>query len=305
MRIVILGSGAMGALFGGYLSKHNEVWMVDTNEHLVNTIQTKGVTIKEENVETIYRPKATTNTRNLKKADLIIVFVKSMHTVTALTHNSHLIGNETYIMTLQNGAGHESKLLGFVDENRVLIGTTQHNSSVISDGYINHGGCGITTIGVLGGNSEKVSYIAENFTKCGFDTTVSNEVKEQIWTKLFLNTAASSLTGILQVPLGFILEDIYACSLMESLAREAVMVAKAEGFTKFDPNKVIEDIKKVLTNSKGGYTSIYTDIKNGDKTEVDTISGSVVDIAKRLGVSVPYHEFVVALIHAFESKART
>lgn len=72
--------------------------------------------------------------------DLVIVFVKSMFTRAALETNRNLIGPDTYLMTLQNGAGHEKQLLEFVDREHVIIGSTQHNSSILADGYVNHGG---------------------------------------------------------------------------------------------------------------------------------------------------------------------
>jgi 2-dehydropantoate 2-reductase len=305
MKIAVLGAGAMGALFGGYLSKHNAVWLVDVDAQRVRTINEKGVTITEKEGENVFTPKALTDTSDLNEMDLIIVFVKAMFTFEALSQNRQLIGKDTYVMTLQNGAGHEARLLQFTDKDHVLIGTTQHNSSIIADGHVHHGGGGKTTIGILGGNNARVQHIADSFRSCGIKTTVSDEVKQQIWTKLFLNTAASSLTAILQVPLGFILEDPYACSLMEQLAREAVAVASAEGYEQFDAEEVIRDIKNVLANARGGYTSIYADLKNGVRTEVDTISGYVVEVAKRLGVPAPYHEFMVALIHAFEDKGQS
>jgi 2-dehydropantoate 2-reductase len=65
-------------------------------------------------------------------------------------------------------------------------------------------------------------------------------------------------------------------------------------------DNVVEDIKSVIMNSKDAYTSIYSDLRNGRNTEVDTISGSVVDSAKQLGIAVPYHVFVVQAIHAME-----
>ena len=55
---------------------------------------------------------------------------------------------------------------------------------------------------------------------------------------------------------------------------------------------------------KGGYTSIMMDIKNGRKTEVDTISGAVVAKAHELGIPVPHHEMAVSLIHALEGVKR-
>lgn len=303
MRITILGAGAMGMLFGGYLSKENEVWLLDVDKTRVQKIEADGVMIRETDGDRVLYPHAVADSTGLGEMDLVLVFVKAMYTESALETNRRLIGPSTYLMTLQNGAGHEKKLLRFADREHVIIGSTQHNSSIIGNGHVNHGGGGKTSIGLLDGNSASLTAIAENLTKCGFDCKTSDEVKRQIWTKLFINTAASSLTGVLQVPLGFILDDPNACALMERMAREAVAVANAEGGASFDEAQVIVDIKTLLANAHDGYTSIYADLKNGARTEVDTISGSVVSAAKELGVDVPCHEMVVALIHAMENKA--
>ncbi|MPM14030.1 2-dehydropantoate 2-reductase [bioreactor metagenome] len=302
LNITILGAGAMGSLFGGYLSRKNNVWLVDVNADRVARINEHGIKIREKDGDVVFHPSAVTSTQGLETMDLVVVFVKAMFTEQALEANRHLIGKNTCLMTLQNGTGHEEKLLRFADKRHVVIGSTQHNSSIIEDGYVNHGGGGETYIGVLEGDESLAQPIADNMTSCGFPCSCSKNVKKQIWSKLFLNTAASSLTGILQVPLGFIFDDPNAHFLMEQLAREAVSVANAEGFASFDAAEVIEGICDVLRNARDGYTSIYADIKSGAHSEVDTISGSVVEIAKRLGVEVPYHRMVVALVHAMENK---
>lgn len=119
---------------------------------------------------------------------------------------------------------------------------------------------------------------------------------------IFCGTEAGK-REMLQVSLGFILDDSYACSFMEKLAREAVATANAEGLD-FTEEEVLESIKTVLSNGKGGYTSIYADIKNGNRTEVDTISGSVVEAAREKDIPVPCHETIVTLIHAMENRNR-
>ncbi len=303
MKVAVLGAGAMGALFGGYLSRGNQVTVVDLSTPIVEAVNKCGVRIKEKDGSiTVVRPKATTDASNLDKQDLVIVFVKSMYTISALETNRNLIGPETYLMTLQNGAGHESKLLKFADRKHVIIGSTQHNSSVIEPGFVNHGGSGMTSIGLLDGKSDVLSSIAQSFTACGLECRTENNVQKQIWKKMFTNTAASSLTALFQVPLGFIHSDKNANWIMRALSHEAVTVANALGLD-FNEEKVIEDVETVLINAPNGYTSIYADIRDGRRTEVDTISGSVVEAAHDLGISVPYHEMVVKCIHAIEDKA--
>ena len=302
MKITILGAGAMGALWGGYLSQKNDVTVVDVSSKIVDTINNRGVLIKEKDgsVKTC-KPKATTDTSSMEEQDLLIVFVKSMFTISALENNKNLIGPMTYLMTLQNGAGHESKLLKFTNKEHVIIGSTQHNSSIIEPGFVNHGGTGMTSIGLLDGGSERLDEIARNITSCGFQCRTEENVQKQIWQKMFTNTAASSLTAIFQVPLGFIHDDKNANWIMRKLCSEAVEVANGLDLG-FNEEEVIDDVEKVCINAPNGYTSIYADIRDGRKSEVDTISGSVVEAAHDLGISVPYHEMLVKCIHALEGK---
>ena len=302
MRIAVLGAGAMGSLFGGYLSRKNDVTLVDLSQTVVDTINRDGVRIREKDGSiTTSRPKAVTDSSSLPVQDLVIVFVKSMFTVSALETNRNLIGKDTYLMTLQNGAGHESKLLKFADRLHVIIGSTQHNSSVIGPGFVNHGGSGMSSIGLLDGNSDILMPIAGSFTECGLDCHTENNVQKQIWKKMFTNTAASSLTALFQVPLGFIHTDRNANWIMRRLCHEAVTVANSLGLD-FNEDEVIADVETVLINAPDGYTSIYADIRDGRRTEVDTISGSVVEAAHDQGIDVPYHEMVVRCIHALEGK---
>ena len=99
LKITVLGAGAMGSLFSGYLSRKNDVTVVDVSETVVNAIKAAGVRIKEKdgNVACL-RLTAVTDASSCGKQDLIIVFVKSIFTIQALENNRSLIGKDTYIL---------------------------------------------------------------------------------------------------------------------------------------------------------------------------------------------------------------
>jgi len=302
MKIAILGAGAMGMLFGGYLSRENEVALIDTDPAKVDAINTLGIRILEPDGHvTAADPEAAISSDGLEKMDLIILFVKAMHSRGALQSNRRLIGPGTYVMSLQNGAGHDAVMREFASPDRIVIGTTQHNSSIVEPGVVHHGGGGEICIGPAGGDGIQIRRIAETFNNCGIETEISDNIQTKIWEKLFVNVSASALTAILQSKLGFLLENEHAWRLTRQLIREAVAVANAEGM-EFEEEKVIDGLHELLEQAKDGYTSIYADIRDGRKTEVDTISGFVVAASKRNHVPAPSHEFVVSLIHAMEAK---
>ena len=303
MRIAVLGAGAMGSLYGGYLSRKHDVILVDVNQAVVDAINANGVTIHEpDGSVTVCHPLGAVSTAGMAPVDLIIVFVKAMFSESALSNNRGLIGPDTCIMTLQNGSGHEDTLTKFVDRAHVVIGTTQHNSAVVGPGEIRHGGSGITHVGCIEGDVSRLQYIADAFCESGLEADCSADVQKLIWGKMFTNVSASVLTGVLQVPLGFIASDKNAWALCEKLVREAVAVAAADGYS-FDADEKVAEVRRVCENSPAGITSICADLSKGRRTEVDTISGSVVRASRRNGVPAPTHAAMVALVHAMEAKA--
>ena len=234
--------------------------------------------------------------------DLVILFVKSLYSRAALEENKNIIGKDTYLMTLQNGSGHEDILEEFVDKSHIIIGTTEDNGAVLGAGHIRRGGVGNTNIGMLiDDNVGFLNQVKSAFDCCGFNVKIHNNIQQLIWNKLFTNVSLSAVTGILQVKIGYIRSNEYAWNMTKTLIHEAVEVAHKLGLDA-DKEKITQDVENVTVKSPEGITSICADLCAGRKTEVDTISGSVVRAAKKAGIKVPTHEFVVNMIHAMEGR---
>ena len=304
MKIAVLGSGAMGGLFSAYLSRHHEVTVIDVNAALVDKVNAEGLEVREpDGSSQLYHPHATLSTEGMEPVDLVVVFVKAMFSEGALNNNRSIIGPDTYLMTLQNGSGHEDTLGKFVDEEHIIIGTTQHNASVSGVGVTNHGGSGITHMGCVTGSAARLQKFADAFTECGLEADTSDGVQRMIWNKMFTNVSASVLTGILQVPLGYISRNEAAWAMCCQLIREAVDAAAGLGM-EFDYDEKVSEVKAVCDRSPNGLTSIYADLRDGRRTEVDTISGSIVRAGKKGGVATPSHEFAVQMVHAMEGRGK-
>ena len=289
MRIAVIGAGAMGSIYGGHLSQHNEVILVDTNQQVVEQINKNGLLVDENGTSVCYQPKALCDTSEEKPVDLVILFVKALFSRAALENNSALIGPDTRLMTLQNGAGHEDLLKEFVSEDRVIIGTTEDNGAVLGLGHVRRGGTGVTNVGMLTEDRD------------GFLTRLKENFQYLIWDKLFTNVSLSALTGVLQVDMGYIAADEFAWKLCCQLIHETILTAAAAGL-EFDEEAVREKVRRTSLNNPQGCTSIRADLRDGRRTEVDTISGSVVRAAAKYGVDVPGHTFVVNLVHAMEGR---
>ena len=103
MKIVIVGAGAMGSLFGGLLANSgNHVSLIDIWKEHIECINKKGLLIKGIDEDKYIRINAFTNVKEIKeKPDLIIVFVKSYHTENAAREVLPLLKEDTSVLTLQ------------------------------------------------------------------------------------------------------------------------------------------------------------------------------------------------------------
>lgn len=303
MRIAVIGAGAMGSIYGGHLSLHNEVYLVDTNQAIVDHINENGLILQENGKDVVYRPHAVTSTAGLEKMDLVILFVKALFSQAALRGNQGIIGPDTYVLTLQNGSGHEDILGEFVPQNHIIIGTTNDNGAVLAPGHVRHGGEGETNIGMLVEDTEAfLPKLKEAMDSCGFKAQIHANIQQLIWNKLFTNVSLSALTGVLQVPMGFIAGNEHAWTITKRLIHEAVEVAHGLGL-EADEEAITEKVKHTSEGSPEGITSICADLRDGRRTEVNTISGSVVRASKKCGVPAPTHELIVEMVHAMEDKA--
>lgn len=301
MKIAIIGAGAMGCLYGGYLSKKNEVIMLDSYEPQVQAINERGITIVEQDGS----ERICTNVRAYlsgqfeEAVDLVIVFVKSTFTEEAVTANAHLFGNDTLVMTLQNGAGNDRKIEKYVKPENVIVGTSKHNAVNMGDGKTKHGGSGATTIGSNHRAVKTVELIADVLRQSGFMVVVSDDIQRIIWSKLFVNLSINTFTALIETPIGYMLKNHYAWDFAKRLVYEAVEVAEADG-TYFDRREALEMVRQVCIDAGDGYSSMYQDRKRRVKMEIDAINGAIVEQAKLYGVPTPYNSLIVDLIHAVE-----
>ncbi|MBP5224839.1 MAG: 2-dehydropantoate 2-reductase [Lachnospiraceae bacterium] len=302
MRIAILGPGAMGLLFGAYLSKEHEVTLYGRSEENMERIRQEGVLVTEKDgTENVYRPDARTASSGSVPADLVVLFTKAGASETALESHKALIGPETVLMTLQNGAGHEALLKRYAKEEMIMLGTTQEGSFRADPRHILHSGAGVTAMGPVTGCAERFQAVADAFSGCGFETVLSGSVQYMIWNKLMINASSSVLTAVFQMPQGYIYENKDAWELCKRLIREICAVAEADGYH-FDEEEQIARLEKHLTTQGAGRPSISVDIKNHQRTEVNVINGSVLAAAHRLGVPVPTHEIIVRVVKGLEAR---
>jgi len=281
MKIVVIGAGAMGCLYGAYLSGENDVTMLDVYEPQIASINELGITVAEpDGSENLYKKiKAMKSGEYQDIADLVIVFVKSTFSESALEANRNLFGEHTIVMTLQNGAGNDRKIEKYVSKENIIIGTSKHNSVNLGNGKISHSGNGLTTIGSNLGRIPALDSVYEILSRSGFDTEISDDIQRIIWSKLFVNLSVNTFTAITRSPIGSMIDNKYAWDFAEKMICEAVDVAEADG-THFSYMEVLNNVHQLCKDVGKGYSSMYQDVVRCIPTEIDAINGAIVEQAQ-------------------------
>jgi len=303
MKIYFLGAGALGCAIGGTLAAAgSDVTLIARDPNHVDTINRAGLGMTDGAGERVVRVKAATHCAGLEPADLVVVLVKSFHTREAMLSARPVVGEQTAVLSLQNGLGHEDILADVVGAARVLAGKTYVGGVLLGPGRIMASTQGKRTyIGELDGSiSQRVTAIADEFERAGLPTTVSDNIVGTMWDKLLINVATGALSGITGLPYGglYAVPEIEACAL--AAVAEAMAVADRAGV-----RLSIRQPHDAWALAADGLpaefrTSMLQSIEKGSVTEIDFINGSVVRAGARHKVPTPVNQALVAAIKGIE-----
>ncbi|MHC1581828.1 MAG: ketopantoate reductase family protein [Candidatus Syntropharchaeia archaeon] len=291
-RIMVMGAGALGSLFGGLLADSGyDVILVGRKKH-VDAINKNGLRISGL-TDKIIDVKASTTPVD---ADLILFTVKSYDTEKAARELR--IEKDTTVLSLQNGMGNEEKIASIIGEEHVLGGITSYGALFVEPGHIKHTGIADTFIGELNGEiTQRAKKICEMFKDAGIKTEITDNIREKIWEKLVINVGINAPTSICRIKNGMLLEIPEMKWIMEKAVEEAVEVAKRMGIKITNP---LEKVIDVATKTRENESSMLQDIKKGKRTEIDAINGIIVELGEKFGIPTPVNRTLFSLVKGIE-----
>ncbi len=298
MKVVIAGTGTMGATFGSLLKMNgNDVDFLDGWSENRDAINKNGIHFINLGKEEYIEAKAYKVSEYNQIPDLIIVFTKSMGLKNMLEDIKHLIGKNTKVMCLLNGLGHLDTLKEYVSVENIIMGVTTMTASMLGPGKFEVTGYGKTEIQDNGD-------ILEELIKTGLVCNYSENIMYSIWRKACINGTMNALSAILEANLHQIGKVENIKNIINKIVKEFSSVAKVEGIN-IEVDTLSEHIFNFTKDSFAGsrhYPSMYQDlVKNHRYTEVDYLNGYISKKAKKYGIDTPYCDFITIIIHGKES----
>ena len=320
MKVAIIGAGAIGGYVGVKLALAGEdVTFIVRGANLA-AIKSKGMKlIMADGTEHVAKNvRATNDYAEAGPQDLVILAMKA-HQVEAVARDvPQLFGPDTAVVTMQNGIPywyfsqhggalegtrvHSVDPSGIVGEripaSRVIGCVVYPASELIAPGVVKHIEGDRFPVGELdGSSSERVNRISACFANAGFKAPVLDNIRAEIWLKLWGNLTFNPISSLAHATLEGICQYPLTRALAASMMGEAQAVAHKLGIEfRVTLEKRIAGAEKVGKHK----TSMLQDIEAGRAPEIDALVGTVVELGRLTDTPTPHIDTVYALVKLLE-----
>lgn len=289
MDVVVFGAGSLGSLVGGLLAREHDVTLVGRDPHMT-AVRERGLRVAGA-FDFLVDPDAGDTVP--PSADLAVVTVKAFDTADAADALADV--DLELCLSLQNGMGNEETLAEVLDC-EVLAGTCTYGAVLTEPGVVDCTGVGEVVLGSqTGGKSESADRLARLFESAGLATEAATDMPRRLWEKLAVNAGINATTALARVENGA-LRSGPANDVATAAGREVARVAASEGVD-LSEEAAVAAVERVADATAANISSMYQDVIAERQTEVDAISGYVVD---RADEPVPVNATMAALLRAWE-----
>ena len=319
MRIIIIGAGAIGSVYGAKLSSRHDVTLVGGAAH-VEAIQRDGLQCQGLLSGTLHLP-AVTRLQAIEPGTLILLTTKVNNNLAAVEPIVPLLpppgSASVTIVCVQNGLYSEDLVKNLVrDRAMVLRAITQVGGVLVRPGVVDHTVAGHT---LLEQHAQSPA-IAAVLTAAGLDGRVIPDIKKEMWRKVIFNCVINPTTSLLGCEVGGIV-DPQLNGLKRQIIDECLAVARADGVTFEDLSaearsaKVdlsaearsakVEDFVALIDRVFAGARTIASmrqDLMKGRHTEIDHMNGAVVRLGQKHGLACPVNAALTTMIQYLETR---
>jgi 2-dehydropantoate 2-reductase len=314
VKVCVVGAGAVGGMIAARLSRTPaQPCVLETTESAA-VLRERGLRLIEPSGdETRFEsPRVSSDPRDLGPQDVVLLAVKAYAIPGLAKALRPLFHAETRVVTLQNGVpwwyfqrlegpysdwridclDPSGEITANIEARRVLGGVVYTASELLEPGVVRWVEGNRISLGELeGARSEQLEAICQLLRDAGFKSYVLDDVRGEMWLKLWGNLSINPLSALTHASMSELLAFPLSRDLVARLMGEMQDVASAVGASLRMPlEQRLAGAEKV-----GGHkTSTLQDAESGRRLEVDALLGSVVEIAGRCDVRVPGIEAMYA-----------
>jgi 2-dehydropantoate 2-reductase len=302
MKIAVVGTGAMGSVYAGLLADAgNEVWAVDVWREHVDAMRNRGLRVEGASGERTVSLNATTDPAEAGACELVIVATKAAGVAAAARSLGPLLGEDSVVLTIQNGLGAPERISEHLSADRILVGVAGgFGASMKGPGHVHHNGMELIRLGEMrGGLSERLARVEGVWRDAGFNVKSFQDIEQLIWEKFICNVSFSGPCTVLRKTVGEVMasEHAWSVAIRCGLEAHAAGVAKGVNFSFDDAEAYIRAFGSAIP---GARPSMLLDHLARRRSEIDAINGMVPVVAREAGTEAPANEVVSAIVRELE-----
>jgi len=313
-HILLIGAGSVGLGLSSALLTAGGALTILSRPDGASEIKTKGIT-RTGIFGTVQTPQSSvtiiTNLSELKTLPtMVIVCVKSFNSkeiaiLLKRYFEGATAGHMVPVILFQNGYGNYEIFCKFFPKERIF------NARVIT-GFIRKSFTEVEItahadaihIGHMDGYiTDHINNLCDLLSQGGIPTEPSETIEKDIWSKILFNALLNPLGAIRNVPYGDLASHLDTKLIMNAIAGEIFEVIEKYGYRSHYKNReaFLEHFYRFLIPlTQKHESSMLFDIRKGRKTEIDSLNGAIVNLAKGKDISVPVNEKIVYRIKRLE-----
>jgi 2-dehydropantoate 2-reductase len=284
----VIGAGGTGGLYGGLLARagHDVAFLARGPQ--LEAIQRDGLEVRSAEFGTFtVQARASSDPRELGRSELVLFAVKTYDLDSGAQAALEMLVEDGHALTLQNGLDAPDQLATVIGPERVLIGTTALETTIVAPGVVGHltPSHSINVANFEGPPSPSVEHVVDTLCQAGMNASAVPDGHRALWEKAYLLIPMALLTSVCQAPIGPIRElpetRAFAAMLLDDVAR----VARACGHDLAPQVALgVGILDRPPATMKA---SLARDFERGRKTELDALSGALLRLADAHAVEVP------------------
>ncbi|HET7522385.1 MAG TPA: 2-dehydropantoate 2-reductase [Bacillales bacterium] len=300
MDTAIIGGGAIGLLFAYYFAEAgHRVTVYVRRKEQAQELRRDGVTLIREGSRRHIRVKADVFPESGEiTAGLVIIAVKQYH-LAELAHTlPGVLAGNAKLLFVQNGMGHVS-FMETLPHSDIYVGIVEHGALKERDSNIRHTGAGSVKLAAFRGNLEECIAFWDGLDDFHFPAAFRGDWYTLMAEKLLANAVINPLTALCRVQNGALIDNPYLFENMARLFEETFGVLALH-----DKEKYWDYVLHVCRSTSGNRSSMLRDIELERPTEIEAISGFLLQEGEKRKKELPLTSFMYRSIKGISSRGR-
>ncbi|MYC31202.1 MAG: 2-dehydropantoate 2-reductase [Chloroflexi bacterium] len=297
MKIAIMGTGGVGGYFGGLLARAgNDVTFIARGAHL-QAIRQNGLRVESLNDgDFVVHGNAVQDTSQAGFQDLVLFTVKMYHNEDAIDAIRPLMGPSSVVLTLQNGIDNGEQLVEAFGRERVLIGSCYMEGRIKEPGVVTQGGPGMASFGELEpGITGRCQQLLAVFQEANWRVELQENMPGMLWKKFSYLAGSAAVGAATRTLFGEMRAIPETRAIIQGAIEEILEVGRASGAP------IMEDsLQWCMTSLDNfpatGMSSLGKDFLEGRPVELDGLTGTAIDMARRYGVATPINDTLYGIL---------